>query len=165
MPKLILLRHATAERLGASQTDHQRALTPAGRVEAAAAGREMATLVSGIDLVLCSTAQRTTETLDEVLPSLPTGPEVRLLDRLFDDPDYPSLIRREGGEAEAILVVGHNPFIQDTVVSLAADIQAGGGAGPARRFPPAAFAVLQGDAAWTELAPGGLQLERFVLPG
>ena len=64
MPRLILLRHATAERAAPRQTDHERTLTKGGHKEAKAAGRALKKRGEAIDLVLSSELARTRETWD-----------------------------------------------------------------------------------------------------
>jgi phosphohistidine phosphatase len=160
MPLLILMRHAHAEPTRPGQGDHDRQLTAHGKTEAAEIGRGLADRGIRPDLVLCSTSRRTRETLDQLPPELTAGAEVRYLRRLFDSPDYAALLEQEGGDAECVLVVGHNPFIHSTAVTLA-----GGETPPfARQFAPAGAAVLGWDGEWSRIRPGSMKVLAYLEP-
>jgi phosphohistidine phosphatase len=164
MPRLFLLRHATAERARPGEKDHDRPLTKGGRKEAAAIGKTVAEL--GANLVLSSTSSRTRETWDGVAEAFgKKKPEVRFLRALYEpESTYLPIIRAEGGEAEGILVVGHNPAIQETAIELAADLASRDGRKLAARFPKAGLAVFEFDGAWRSLQPHAVRLTDFVEP-
>ena len=164
MPRLLLLRHAKAEATRPGSTDHDRALTKSGRKDSAAMGRAVAGR-GPVDLVLCSTARRAKETWDFLAPGLRREPETRLLRAIYDaDESYLPILNEEGGEAAAILVVGHNPTMHETAVALASDLAGPDGAILASRFPKAALAVLDFEGSWAALGPGRARLAAFVLP-
>lgn len=165
MPRLILLRHATAERARAGESDHQRKLTKGGRKEAAAAGRLIVERGEEIDLVLSSDAARTRETWEGVEPHLSKSPTVRLLRSLYDaSGSYLPILNKEGGNATTILIVGHNPTIHATATVLAADLAGHDGAILAERFPKAGLAIMDFDGEWAALAPRVMRLTAFILP-
>ena len=72
MRHIYLLRHAKTELIGADQSDFDRALTERGVRDAAAMGAHIKTLNSAPELVLCSTANRTRQTLEHMALNLPT---------------------------------------------------------------------------------------------
>ena len=160
MVALILLRHATAARPVAGQPDSGRPLTPEGLKEAQGAGAAMSGRSIAPDLVLCSTALRTRQTLSGALRELRPDPEIRFLPELFDGGDYQAIVLAHARGAATILVVGHNPFIQEATLTL----MDGGAEEPERRFPPAAFAVLTSPGSWAGIRAGRMRLEEFVLP-
>jgi len=165
MPRLILLRHAKAERLPSGGTDHGRALTNSGRKDSAAAGKLIAERGEKVDLVLSSDSRRTRETWEGAAPHLTGKPEVRMLRTLYDASDsYLAILKAEGGDAETILLVGHNPTIQRTAVTLAADMSSRDGKILADRFPKSALAVLDFDGAWETLRPHQMRLVAFEAP-
>ena len=164
MIRLILLRHARAKAAVPGQPDHERPLKRWGREQAAELGRVLTDRGERPDLVLCSTALRTRETWDGIAPALGGQVEVRYLRSLFEGPDYEAIIRAETGDAAAVLVIGHNPFIQDLAASLAADRRAPDGGRPAEHFPPAAFAVLASDGQWRDIGTATMRLLAFVKP-
>jgi phosphohistidine phosphatase len=67
-----------------------------------------------------------------------------------------------------MMIIGHNPGLQDLTLALAASPDGGTAAGLTRRavakFPTAAIAVLAFAGAWSRLGPGGAQLIAFVTP-
>lgn len=162
MPRLILLRHATAERAGPGQTDHDRALTKGGRKESKAVGKLLAKRSEKIDLVLSSDSERTRETWAAVATKLDVAPEVRFLRSLFETQNYVPIIKAEGGDARAILVVGHNPAMHSTALTLAEGLAGRDGERLRAGFPKAALAVLDFEGAWQSLRPGGMRLVAFI---
>ena len=116
------------------------------------------------DLVLCSTSVRTRQTLERVTAALPDGVAVELEDGLYGA-SASTLIERlrlMPPEAEAVLVVAHNPGLQDLALLLA-------GSGPAigrlhEKFPTGALATLVHDGAWAELRAGACELVELVFP-
>lgn len=164
MRRLILLRHATAERAGPRQTDHERELTKAGRRESEAAGRLLAKRGETIDLVLSSDSTRTRGTWDGVAPELKGSPKVRFLRSMFEAPDYLATIRAEGGGANVLLLIGHNPAMHETGVELAANLSGRDGSKLRSGFPKGALAILDFDGEWASLHPGRMNLVAFIEP-
>jgi phosphohistidine phosphatase len=114
-------------------------------------------------LVLCSSAVRTRETLDRVLPAL-GSPEVLVEPRLYGASAQELLARlHEIGEAaDSVLLIGHQPAIQALALELAGD-----GERLARlraKFPTAAMATLMFVGEWADLRPGCAELVDYVKP-
>jgi phosphohistidine phosphatase len=155
MATLIVLRHAKAA-AGIGMADADRPLTARGRRDATAAGEHLRDLDLMPQLVLCSPAVRTRQTLDALrLGSDSTVSYERRIyhndvDLLFD------LIKTVTGEAESVLVIGHNPALHQLVADL--------GAPELDRFPTSACAVLTIEGAWAGLAPGGAVLSSYWTP-
>lgn len=150
MHRLILMRHAQAERAAPSGLDRDRALAPQGREEAALVGRMLAEKGLRPDLALVSTAARTRETWELVQEAF-GDVEVRLEPALYNAPCdvLRAHVERAEDEAGCLLVLAHNPGIhmlahEYLVESAAApsilDRMAGG-------FPTAAAAVFEVDVA------------------
>jgi phosphohistidine phosphatase len=165
VPRLLVMRHARSGPRPAGGWDFDRPLDEAGRQEARRIGREIAARGWAPDRALASPARRTRETLELLLESLGSRPETEFLPDLYDrmDDDYAGLIRAHGGNAEALMVVGHSPAVRLTALALAAS----GGAATAAiqdAFPTAALAVIELDGAWAELRPGRGRLAAFLRP-
>jgi phosphohistidine phosphatase len=165
MPRLILFRHAVAERARAGERDHERALTKGGRKDSAAMGGVLAERGDRIDLVLCSTSRRTRETWEYAAPLIGQTPEVRLLRSIYDAGDnYLAILNEEGGDAETVVVVGHNPAIQETAAMLAADIASRDGRKLASHFAKGGIAVFDFDGKWQSLKPRRTRLIAYIEP-
>ncbi len=162
---LYLLRHGLAAAQG-PDGDRNRPLDVQGlpaieRLAAWIAGRSLVA-----DFVLCSTAVRTRETLDRVLPAFTGTLHVQYEDDLYlaDGRQLLKQLRRIPDSIENLLVVGHNPGIHDLAQTLA-DVSTGPLAGMlAAGFPTTALAGFQVPTAWTSLAPGTARLVSFVTP-
>jgi phosphohistidine phosphatase len=157
MPRrLVVLRHAKSE-WPDGVADHERPLADRGRREAPLAGRWLDEHVGTIDLVVCSPARRARETCARVVQELSTEPEVRVEERLYpgSPTDLLAVARELPDAAQAVLVVGHNPGLEELVVELT---------GTACVLKTSSIAVLSGPGGWAEVAPGWANLEAETTP-
>ena len=122
MRTLLVLRHAKSGH-DEPVPDKERTLTSRGRKDA----RRMGELVRKRDLlpdrVLCSTATRARETLALFAEGANfTGP-IEFLDELYlAEPEaIVRAIGAHGGSAARVMVVGHNPGLEDLVANLTAE--------------------------------------------
>src|SRR6476661_2151495 len=83
MLTLSLLRHAKSSWKDPALPDHDRPLNTKGKAEAPVMGKEIAKHALDPDLVLCSTARRTRDTLELVLPELKAEPKIIYEDGLY----------------------------------------------------------------------------------
>lgn len=162
MPRLLLLRHATAERASPRESDRDRALTKGGRREAKSIGKVIAGRNDGIDLMLSSDSRRTRETWDGVAEVIKDRSETRFPPTLYEASSYVPTLKAEGGAAKTILLVGHNPTIQTTAIALAENLAGHDGAALRASFPKGALAVLDFDGEWRALVPGQMRLVAFI---
>ena len=122
-------------------------------------------------LVLCSTAARTRETLELLLPALGASPEIRYEDSLYLAvwPRLLDAVRTSPDAATPLLLIGHNPGIEQLAAALMrkpATLKGRAFADQlAEKFPTAALAVLdfRGDD-WAAVKPGAGRLANFVRP-
>lgn len=119
---LILLRHAKSDWSG-NEGDHARPLAQRGRRQAPAAGRWLAVNVDPIDLAVVSTAERARATWDLVSDELEQPPRAR-----HDDAAYAAsveelldIVRHLDEALRTVLLVGHNPGIEDLAETLTGD--------------------------------------------
>lgn len=137
--------------------DHERQLA---RRDAPAAGRWLRDAGCVPDHVLCSTAVRARQTWQLAETGLGTSPPVNFERRVYQASaagllDLIHLV-------PSLLVVGHDPAVQDLALTLAA-AAAGAGTGTApsqtldrmrAKFPTAAIAILEFTGPWSRLGPG-----------
>ena len=115
-------------------------------------------------LVLCSSAQRTQETLERIAPAL--GEQVAVqIERDFYAASAEHLLDRLQAldeDVASVLLVGHNPAIE----RLALDLAGSGDqlAAVQRKYPTGALATLEFPGPWCELGPGTATLADFVTP-
>ncbi len=153
MPTLILQRHAKAVRDHEAPTDRDRGLTARGLADAAASAREIAALGLHPGAALVSSAMRTRQTFDA---GLWEGLTPRYEDALYLA--SADTIWRSAQAAlradETVLVVGHNPGLQDLIAKLI--MQAHDHSRTARliadTMPTAAFAAFRVEAGPLEAA-------------
>lgn len=171
MKRLFLLRHAKAERETPGSDDEARALAPRGREDASRMGRYLCEEVYIPDLVLCSSAVRTKQTLELLLPELGARPAVQYLDELYlARPDtILSLVRQAQDAAGSLMIVGHNPGLADCANALAREPESRAMRkrylSMMEKFPTGALAVLDFEIAqWRAVAAAAGELEIFMRP-
>jgi phosphohistidine phosphatase len=148
---LVLVRHAKAESYGSS--DHERALTDRGVVEAAQAGSWLAARGVAPDRALVSDALRARQTWEAMAAEAGWTLEATLDSTLYEaDADTVlDVVRGLDDEVTTALVVGHNP----TIAFVAQVLDVGGSPQLATTgFPTAAVAVFEYDGPWADLAEG-----------
>lgn len=111
------MRHAKSDWDHPGLQDRQRPLSTRGRKAAPRVGSWMRETGLEPDLVLCSTAVRTRETLELLGDAIPSGTPVHFLDALYHASVHTLLeeIRNAPPEAKCLLVVGHNPGLHELI--------------------------------------------------
>jgi phosphohistidine phosphatase len=160
---LFLLRHAKSSWADPTLPDAERALAPRGRRDAKLIAEHLLRVGIEPELVLCSSAVRTRETLDVIRPALPnsklalaqelyTAGADELLARIHDVPET----------VESVMVIGHNPGLHRIALMLASTgeelerLEA--------KFPTAALATLTLASTWRQIGPGDANLAAYVVP-
>ena len=166
MHRLFVLRHAKSSWNNSSLADHDRPLAPRGVRAAAALADHVATIDPRPSLVLCSTARRAQDTLDPVRAQLPESTTVLIEDELYgaSAPDIVDRLREVPEDTPSVLVVGHNPGLEDLVCGLGRDGDPELIARVQAKFPTGAFATLTFTGPWKSLGSGPATLEAFVVP-
>ena len=144
MDRLILLRHGKAEPESASGEDFDRRLASRGVQESARMAESLADLGFRPDVALVSPAARTRDTWAAVEPAFP-GAKVSFGDDLYHagSEEVRRCAEAAGAKAATVLVVGHNPGLQELTVRLLIEGHAPASliAKAQSRFPTAAAAV------------------------
>ena len=120
MKQILILRHAQAASAKGGD-DRARTLTPVGKEDAKALGMAMHRKGLRPDIVLCSSAQRTKETLEGVLAAFEDEDiPVRYLDRIYGSAtgDLFALVQNLEEDYDTALIVGHAPAIYELAVLL-----------------------------------------------
>lgn len=161
--RLLLLRHAKSSWDDAGLADHDRPLANRGRRAAERMGEHLRSSSQGPDLVLCSSARRTRETL--LLLAL-DAPQVLVEEGLYGAGEHELLerIRDVPEHAHTALVIGHNPGMHDLAILLAGLHPAAVTARLQEKFPTGALAVFEIEGSWATLAAATATLSSVVLP-
>jgi phosphohistidine phosphatase len=166
MRRLMLLRHAKAERAESGERDRDRKLAPRGRAEAPKIGAYMARHGFMPDLALVSPATRTKETWALVAPAFSAPPRMTFEERLYDaSPEQLMAAIRETSGARSLAVVGHNPGLHALAMLLIASGNVETRQRVSEGLPTAGLVVIElAFDDWSRLHPQAGRLERFISP-
>ena len=116
---LVVLRHAKSDWSGDDE-DIARPLAKRGRRQAPDSGRWLNANLDRIDLALVSPAERARSTWHLVAEELDVPPEMRLDERLYaaSAGQLLGVLRELPDELHTVVVVGHNPGIEQLVSRL-----------------------------------------------
>lgn len=168
MLRLMLLRHAKSSWKEPQIADRERPLAERGRVAAPLIGRYASEQGLLPERILYSPARRARETCDLFAAALDGRVWAEAVEELYDFGDGRALlevVRRRGGDAASLMLVGHNPSLENLARMLAVGGDADALAELQLKFPTAALAVIDCRAkAWRELRPGSGTLAAFIKP-
>lgn len=156
---LVLMRHAKSDWGDDSLSDHDRPLNERGNRDAPLMAQWLADIDTIPDLVACSSAVRTRETVALMTAQWAKTPEVSYLESLYLA--HPETILKtaasDGGDARVLMVVAHNPAMTHLVSSLADKVI---------DMPTAAIAVFRlAISDWSELQGSSpVELIHFMRP-
>ncbi|MFK7841243.1 MAG: histidine phosphatase family protein [Sphingorhabdus sp.] len=168
MKKLTLLRHAKSSWDDPVDRDFDRPLNEKGKRAAAVMGRFIQSHGLTFDQILASPAVRVIETLENVeeASGLSMEPTWDRKIYLASSATLLDVLRGANPDADHILMVGHNPGLEDLIFDLVPD----DGTSPARdkvetKYPTAALAeiTLTTDS-WAEITEKCGNLDRFTRP-
>jgi phosphohistidine phosphatase len=164
--QLLLLRHAKSA--WPDVADHERPLARRGRRDAPVAGQWLRAAGRVPDRVVCSTARRARQTWQLAAAELDAAPRVSFDQRVYGAAAAAllDLAREIAPGARRLLIVGHDPAMQELTLALASARAGDAGALDRVRFkfPTAAIAVLEFTGTWQELGPEQARLTNFVIP-
>ena len=168
MKSILLLRHAKSAWGQPGLDDHERPLNKRGARAAEAMADHIVRKAPRPDLVLCSTAVRTRQTLAPLVQRLvPPAPPIALEKSLYLAPEATLLARLQAvpDDIRTVLLIGHNEGIGELAADLAGSGRAADLAALRAKYPTGALAALRAPALrWSELAPGSAELLSFVRP-
>ena len=122
MRRLILFRHAKTEARSQAGDDLSRRLTERGLSEAILMGKVLSEAGYRPDLALVSPACRATETWEGLARAFPHA-RFEIRNRLYDA-EAEEIAEEAGCEtaaADTVMVVGHNPGLQELAINLLID--------------------------------------------
>jgi phosphohistidine phosphatase len=158
--ELYLLRHAKSSWDEPGLADHERPLAPRGRKASKKLALYLRDQEIRPDLVLCSSARRTRETLERIRSSL-GEPVAEIEDGLYAA-DAASLLARLREVPEAVgsaFLIGHNPGLQELAILLAPSEPR-----LAAKFPTGALASFAIASPWSRVGETPAELTAYVVP-
>jgi phosphohistidine phosphatase len=165
MKRVYLLRHAKSSWKDGSLADRDRPLAGRGKRAAKAMAGHLEAERIRPDLVLCSPARRTRETLERVEGAFGDRVAARLEEALYgaSESELVAVLEALPDDVGAVMLIGHNPGLEELALALASE-----GAGLARmreKYPTAALATIDLPAdRWSEIERGSGELAGYVRP-
>ena len=167
MKTLYILRHAKSDWSDLSLSDHDRSLNARGRDAATKIGTFCLAKGYAPDLVLCSTAARTRETLMHVQKAGGFDWQVQYEKDLYLAPSHTmiSMIRLAGQNKNSLMLIAHNPGIHDLVLRLVRDAQPADMASLRAKYPTGALAEISFSIDnFADLRLGSGRLQSYITP-
>ncbi len=168
MKTLGLFRHAKSDWNDARLRDFDRPLSDRGRKGAALMGKHIKDYGLKWDRIIASPAVRVAETIEIAEKAAGSSPPIEWDRRIYlaSSMSLLDLLREQEGDPASIIMVGHNPGMEDLIFDLVPD----DGTSPLRdivevKFPTAAFAVLELEIeSWDKLDDNCARLVHLVRP-
>lgn len=160
-----LLRHAKSSRDDPGIPDHDRPLNQRGLKAAKKVAEHLERRGIVPALLLCSSARRARETMAPLQRTLGARSKIKVEDGLYAASAAQLLkrLRQVPDSVPSVMIVGHNPGIQDLAVQLVGEKE--GAKSLTVKFPTAALATLSlSKPRWRELSAGAAELVGFVTP-
>lgn len=167
MKTLYLLRHAKSSWETPGIDDFDRPLNGRGREAAARMAGHLDIQGWRPELILCSAARRTRETLDFVLAGLAARPTVAIEPGLYLADRVTLLKRLHQVEADiaSVMMIGHNPGMERLAAELCSAGDPDDLSALKRKYPTCGLAVIAlSGRDWAHVKPGAGRLAVFVTP-
>ena len=153
---LLLLRHAKSDWSG-HESDPDRPLAKRGRRQAREAGQWLSTSDHAVELAVVSPATRAASTWRLVAEELEVAPPTRVDDRVYaaSGSQLLDLVRELPDELRTVVLVGHNPGVEDLVALLT---------GRRVSMPTSAFAVIALTGSWASAGNASAPIRAWGRP-
>jgi len=126
MKTLLILRHAKSSWKRRDRPDHDRPLNKRGQRDAPRVGRRLRDEDLTPDLILASTAKRAHDTAEAVAEASGYEGEIEFHSELYlADPEaYLRALRNVSDDYRCVMVIGHNPGLEELVETLTGEAEA-----------------------------------------
>lgn len=161
-----MLRHAKSSWDDPDLPDRLRPLAPRGVRAAGAMARHLRAAAVAPDLVLCSPARRAVQTWEGVAPGVPPDTAVEIDEAIYhaDADELFARLRDVRSRIRSVLLIGHNPGLQDLAVDLVGSGDVGLRERLLTKFPTGALATIDVPGDWHDLTWGAASVLALVVP-
>lgn len=169
MKTVLILRHAKSDWGNPGQADFDRPLAKRGLEDAPRMGEVLARFGCVPDTILASPAQRAKQTAQLAAEACGYRKTIQWEESFYGggSEDLIAALQRLSASVERVLLIGHNPILEETVAVLCNPQIAGEKWTDSWsiKIPTAGLVCINFDIAdWTELEPGEGVLQWFVIP-
>ncbi|MFN8456131.1 MAG: histidine phosphatase family protein [Anaerolineae bacterium] len=163
MKTVLMLRHAKSDWGTPNLADFDRPLAKRGLEDAPQMGQVLARFKTVPQRILASPAKRAQQTAEMVAQACGYKDSIQWEESFYEggSADLVEALRRLPANLERVLLIGHNPILEETVLSLCApEVDS-----VLIRIPTAGLVCLNFEmAAWADLKEGEGVLQWFVIP-
>lgn len=160
MKTILFLRHGKSDWSHPELRDSDRPLKKRGRRDAPLMGNVLKRFDLVPEIVFSSPALRAKQTVELAAENWGNAFSIKWVDSFYPGgfEDYLQTIATVSHKCDRIMIVGHNPAIEDTVRTLL-------GGRLLIRFPTAGLVCLESAvSAWSDIQPGECALHWFIIP-
>ncbi|MEZ5691112.1 MAG: histidine phosphatase family protein [Rickettsiales bacterium] len=164
--RLIILRHGQAVNAGFNEHDHSRELTSRGIKEATEMGELLASGDFIPDKVICSTAQRTRMTFDNIEKALSEPLNVDYLPQIYNASEHEifNQIVTITDDIKTLMLIGHNPALYQISLTLAKDGDKTMHDNLHTGFPTCSLAIIEFNGKWQDIMLSRSKILLFSTP-
>ncbi len=161
---LYLLRHAKSLWSDPTLEDFERPLSSRGLRDADKIASYLKRTKPHIELVLCSSAKRTTQTLELIRTALKKETKILIKDSLytFDPSSLLEQLRKVPSQIHSVLIIGHNPGIQGLALQMTLPGQLRQRI--AMKYPTSALTIVELENDSWDLSDPAISKTSFVAP-
>lgn len=167
MKRLTILRHAKSSWDDPHLEDFNRPLNDRGWKAARRMGRELEKRGAKFDLVIASPAARVRETIDGLTEKLKLNVDIRYEPQIYEASlgTLVEMVRDIRESARSVLMVGHNPGLQQLIVELTHEAPDDRRSRVERKFPTAGLATIKLPVdRWNAVTAGIGEIAELILP-
>jgi len=165
VPTLFLLRHAKSCWNDPSLHDFDRPLSPRGIKACKKMTKHLIKSNIKPELVLCSSARRTHETLDLICGAFDDQTEIRYEYGLYEAGSQALLkrLRRVNRKVSSVMIIGHNTGLEHLALALTSGTETKSLARMREKYPTLALSCIDiKQGGWATSGPGAEKLKDFV---
>jgi len=167
MKTILILRHGKSDWGNSDLDDFDRPLAKRGLSDAPLIGELLARFESVPDLILASPARRAKQTTELVAEACGYHRPIQWENSFYggDSEVLLAALQRLPAAVERVMLVGHNPTLEETIADLLCVTEEGWSDSFPVRLPTAGLVCLEVDVVnWVDLEPGVAALRWFVIP-